>query len=136
MGCVAALPFLVMLGSFFALAQDGVTVIDYVRPPASPLLPLEHERLARAPAASPHVPEQVHLTLAGPGAMAVSWLTYPQVMVSSSLMSVVLWKRMLDRLDRILWVAAVTPVFERLRSEEPVLLDQHRPVGSVRKQAP
>jgi len=79
MGCVAALPFLVLLGSFFALAQDGVTISDYVRPPASSLLPLEHERLARAPTASPHVPEQVHLTLAGSGAMAVSWLTYPQV---------------------------------------------------------
>ena len=56
----------------------GVTS-DYKRPPSRPLLPLEHECLARPIGASPHVPEQVHLSLAGPGSMAVSWLTYPQV---------------------------------------------------------
>ena len=56
----------------------GVTS-DYRRPPSRPLLPMEHELLARPIGASPHGPEQVHLSLAGPGSMAVSWLTYPQV---------------------------------------------------------
>lgn len=56
----------------------GVTS-DYRRPPSRPLLPMEHELLARPIGASPHVPEQAHLSLAGPGSMAVSWLTYPQV---------------------------------------------------------
>ncbi|EIE27096.1 Metallo-dependent phosphatase [Coccomyxa subellipsoidea C-169] len=79
MGCLAALPVLLLVGAISALAQDGVTVTQYQRPPASPLLPLNHDRLSRDPGLSPHVPEQVHLTLAGPGAMAVSWLTYPQV---------------------------------------------------------
>ena len=51
-------------------------------PPAQPLLPLEHKLLARPAGASPHVPEQVHLSLAGPGSMAVSWLTYPQVSIA------------------------------------------------------
>ena len=54
---------------------------DYERPPSQPLLPLEHELLARPAGALPHVPEQVHLSLAGPGSMAVSWLTYPQVSI-------------------------------------------------------
>lgn len=58
----------------------GVTS-TYQRPPSRSLLPLEHELLARPAGASPHVPEQVHLSLAGPGSMAVSWLTYPQVSV-------------------------------------------------------
>ncbi len=79
MGCPAALPILLLLGLLSALAQDSVTITDYHRPPASLNLPLEHERLSRDAGASPHVPEQVHLTLAGPGAMAISWLTYPQV---------------------------------------------------------
>ncbi|CAL8470424.1 g9966 [Coccomyxa elongata] len=78
MGCPAALPILLLLGLLSALAEDSVTITDYHRPPASPNLPLEHERLSRDAGASPHVPEQVHLTLAGPGAMAISWLTYPQ----------------------------------------------------------
>lgn len=54
---------------------------DYKRPASVPLLPLEHKLLARPVGASPHVPEQVHLSLAGSGSMAVSWLTYPQVSI-------------------------------------------------------
>ena len=61
------------------LNVNGGVTSDYRRPPARPLLPMEHELLARPIGASPHVPEQVHLSLAGPGSMAVSWLTYPQV---------------------------------------------------------
>jgi hypothetical protein len=76
---MAALAVALLLGCSAVLAGAGVTVQDYQRPPAGRLLPLDHERLARDPDAGPHVPEQVHLTLAGPGAMAVSWLTYPQV---------------------------------------------------------
>lgn len=79
MGCLAAFPVLLLVGLLSALAQDSVTITDYHRPPASDDLPLEHERLSRVAGASSHVPEQVHLTLAGPGAMAISWLTYPQV---------------------------------------------------------
>ena len=79
MRCLAALPILLLVGALSAVAENGVTVTDYRRPPASPLLPLDHVLLSRDPGVSPHVPEQVHLTLAGPGAMAVSWLTYPQV---------------------------------------------------------
>ena len=55
----------------------------YERPPARPLLPMEHKLLARPSGVSPHVPEQVHLSLAGPGSMAVSWLTYPQVSIAT-----------------------------------------------------
>jgi hypothetical protein len=59
-----------------AQAEEGVTSA-FIRSAASPMLPLDHDRLARK-GDSPHLPEQVMLTLAGPGAMAVSWLTNPQ----------------------------------------------------------
>ncbi|KAK9915993.1 hypothetical protein WJX75_007091 [Coccomyxa subellipsoidea] len=78
MRCLAASPLLLLVYALSALAQNGVTVTDYRRPPASPLLPMDHDRLSRDRGVSPHVPEQVHLTLAGPGAIAVSWLTNPQ----------------------------------------------------------
>lgn len=78
--------FVALLGLLLGLqgllnASAGRTS-DYERPPAQPLLPLEHKLLARPAGASPHVPEQVHLSLAGPGSMAVSWLTYPQVSIA------------------------------------------------------
>ena len=103
---------------------------NYVRPAASPALPLDHPLLARRgsrgsgngvflsskakknlgrrhrpgsdddgddasggaptptpPPAGPHDPEQLMLSLAGPGAMAVTWVTHPQEdesMVSSA----------------------------------------------------
>lgn len=49
----------------------------YVRPPPSPALPLHHPRLSRT-AADPHTPEQRMLSLAGPGAVTVTWVTHPQ----------------------------------------------------------
>ena len=78
--------FVALLGLLLGLqgllnASAGRTS-DYERPSAQPLLPLEHKLLARPAGASPHVPEQVHLSLAGPGSMAVSWLTYPQVSIT------------------------------------------------------
>ena len=68
---------LLLLSSSCALGQQSVTSA-YVRPSPVPLLPLNHERLVRT-AGSPHDPEQVQLALAGPGAMAISWVTNPQV---------------------------------------------------------
>lgn len=47
------------------------------RPPTPPL-PLNHTYLSKKSPGSPHQPEQVHLTLAGPGAAAISWVTHPQ----------------------------------------------------------
>lgn len=49
----------------------------YVRPPLSADLPLTHRRLAQS-SASPHNPEQIHLAMAGAGAMAIDWVTNPQ----------------------------------------------------------
>lgn len=50
---------------------------QYVRPPASADLSLTHPRLARNND-SPHSPEQIHIALAGVGAMSVDWVTNPQ----------------------------------------------------------
>jgi len=67
-----------------------------LRRPPSPPLPESHPALARtgtrgggagavgtqaSVAASPHAPEQVMLSLEGPGAVTVSWVTHPQVSV-------------------------------------------------------
>ncbi len=49
--------------------------------PATPVLPLDHPRMRAANningGEDPHAPEQVHITLAGPSAMAISWVTHP-----------------------------------------------------------
>jgi hypothetical protein len=50
----------------------------YSRPPPSVDIPLHDARLSRRHA-SAHAPEQVHLTMAGLGVMAVSWVTHPEV---------------------------------------------------------
>ena len=114
MGCFAALPVLLLAGLLSALAQDSVTITDYSRPPASPDLPMAHERLFRGAGASPHVPEQVHLTLAGPGAMAISWLTYPQVDFMHYYVCAYQYSPSCD-LDINSGVVAVTAIFEWLR---------------------
>ncbi|PRW05763.1 Purple acid phosphatase 18 [Chlorella sorokiniana] len=49
----------------------------YHRPAERPALALDHARLARSPQSNAHSPEQVHLAFAGPGAYAVTWVTYP-----------------------------------------------------------
>lgn len=51
---------------------------SYVRPAPSPPLPLQHPRLARAAPTHPHAPEQRMLSLAGPGAVTVTWVTHPE----------------------------------------------------------
>ena len=51
--------------------------IDYIRPRASRELDLNGPLLS--PKGGPHDPEQVHLALAGPAGIAVSWVTRPQV---------------------------------------------------------
>ena len=53
---------------------------QYVRPPPSPILNLEHLSL-QSGKGGPHSPEQLHLALAGPGSIAVSWVTHPQVCI-------------------------------------------------------
>jgi len=50
----------------------------YLRPPPSADIPLHDARLSRR-RASANAPEQVHLTMAGLGVMAVSWVTHPEV---------------------------------------------------------
>ena len=77
MAALMAVVGLLLLSSGCAVGQQSVTSA-YVRPSPVPLLPLNHERLVRT-AGSPHDPEQVQLALAGPGAMAISWVTNPQV---------------------------------------------------------
>lgn len=57
-------------------AAEGIGK-QYVRPPASADLSLTHPRLARSND-SPHSPEQIHIALAGVGAMSVDWVTNPQ----------------------------------------------------------
>ena len=62
--------FVALLGLLLGLqgllnASAGRTS-GYERPPARPLLPLEHKQLS----------------LAGPGSMAGSWRTYPQVSIT------------------------------------------------------
>lgn len=109
---MAALAAVVLLlGLSTALAGAGVTSQDYRRPPASPFLPIDHERLARDVGAGPHVPEQVHLTLAGPGAMAVSWLTYPQVCTFEAVKYLGLSERSMKFADVKAQAAAVTGFF-------------------------
>ena len=76
---------LLLLSSSFpclALAEQGTTSA-FIRSAPSPVLPLDHSRLVRK-SDSPHQPEQVQLTLAGPGAVAVSWVTNPQVRASTA----------------------------------------------------
>lgn len=67
------------------LSCDVATIPDdtetLVCRPKTPLLPLDDPRLA-PPCSNhantdPHAPEQVHITLAGPGAVAISWVTHP-----------------------------------------------------------
>ena len=69
--------------SCHALAEQRITSA-YIRSSPSPMLPIDHARLVRT-SDSPHQPEQVQLTLAGPGAVAVSWVTNPQVRFLSRL---------------------------------------------------
>ena len=69
---------LVLLGT--ACAQDTASSTGFKRPARSLELPLEHPLLSRAPG-SPHQPEQVHLALST-GAVAISWVTHPQVRCS------------------------------------------------------
>ena len=124
---VAALASLLLIASSPSVSAQPST--DYVRPAASPVLPLDHPLIARRgslrsgsgaspswsaeekktttkkhllgrkhrpgsssddgdddasapspppPPAGPHDPEQLMLSLAGPGAMAVTWVTHPQ----------------------------------------------------------
>ena len=57
--------------------------LDYQRPPTSKDLALHHPRLQLS-SRDPHYPDQIHLALAGPGRLAVSWVTWPSVSYVSS----------------------------------------------------
>ena len=57
--------------------------LDYQRPPTSKDLALHHPRLQLS-SRDPHYPDQIHLALAGPGRLAVSWVTWPSVSFVSS----------------------------------------------------
>lgn len=68
---------LAFLGLCFAAIATTEPSKPYTRPSASKELDLELSILS--PSAEPHSPEQVHLALAGPASVAVSWVTHPQV---------------------------------------------------------
>ena len=60
------------------VASNTPSEQQYVRPPPSHVLDLAHPSLQPGKG-GPHSPEQLHLALAGPGSIAVSWVTRPQV---------------------------------------------------------
>lgn len=63
----------------FALqgASAGVTQSFHKRSP-TPALSLNHPKLKRKADAGPYTPEQIRVSYAGPGAVTVSWVTWPQ----------------------------------------------------------
>ena len=67
-----------LLAACALCAAAGAGAAPYSRPAPSRDLPLDDQRLSRR-SVSPHSPEQIHLAMAGPGAMAVSWVTHPEV---------------------------------------------------------
>ncbi|KFM25345.1 Purple acid phosphatase 18 [Auxenochlorella protothecoides] len=54
---------------------DFSNSLHFVRKAPKGHLPATHTRLARHPSAGPSAPEQIHISLAGPGAVAVNWVT-------------------------------------------------------------
>ena len=111
---------LLLLSSGCALGQQSVTSA-YIRPSSVPLLPLDHERLSRT-ADSPHDPEQIQLALAGPGAMAISWVSNPQVNSALSILTTSLveglWKGRREAWPNSLW-HAVLPFMQLQKRETP-----------------
>jgi len=76
---VVALLLLATAASALRAGPPGSTRLSgYDRPPPSPPLPPHHPALARA-AGPPHAPEQRMLSLAGPGAVTITWVTHPDV---------------------------------------------------------
>ena len=67
-----------LLASCALCATSGASTTPYSRPAPSRDLPLDDQRLSRR-SVSVHSPEQIHLEMAGLGAMAVSWVTHPEV---------------------------------------------------------
>lgn len=65
---------------FTLLAFTVASSAEYRRPPPSLDLDFEHPLLKKR-SDKPHEPEQIHLALAGPGRVAVSWVTRPQVLL-------------------------------------------------------
>ncbi|KAH7624700.1 putative Purple acid phosphatase 22 [Nannochloris sp. 'desiccata'] len=74
---VIALLHVGMLICLLPVTQADVTTI-FKRREATPQLPLDDTRLRRNDDAGAHAPEQVHISFAGPGAMTISWVTWPQ----------------------------------------------------------
>ena len=62
-------------GNVSTMSGNVSTGAEYVRPTRSEDLRLDDLKRPEAP----HHPEQVHLALAGPGRVAVSWVTWPWV---------------------------------------------------------
>lgn len=82
--CFLAAALVCSTRSSLALPYNVSTIPDdvetFVYRPKTPLLPLDDPRLtpiSNKAEADPHAPEQVHITLAGPGAVAISWVTHP-----------------------------------------------------------
>ena len=63
------------------VSGNASTGAEYVRPIRSEDLRLDDLKRPEAP----HHPEQVHLALAGPGRVAVSWVTWPWVRIAPNI---------------------------------------------------